>query len=319
MRLTEELEKIEKHPGPGTRKECSLFRLTKPTSMENAKKIFGVLWAEGENAICFGEDGSGKTILAVQIGCAIAAGAGFEGFENEAEAQPVALFDAELSDFQFNKRYPAGLPENFKRFTFAEDQQKALIGSSVEFVVSQIESAAVSINAKIIILDNLSALTSMLDLTKTADSIMLMGLLNDLKKKGYSTLIIDHTRKPGGGQGDFKPISKHDLQGSKMKTNLVDSAFGIAKSVQGENIRYIKGVKIRSFEVDFAKNAVATMILEGNPLRLEYAGRSVEWEHVNDRGSQMHKMSAEGKSQAEIAKQFEISQQAVSKALKNND
>jgi KaiC/GvpD/RAD55 family RecA-like ATPase len=300
-----------------TTKGCMLFRQTKPTTMERPKKIIGVMWAQGENAILFGEDGSGKTIFGVMAACAVAAGGSFQGFENELDAQPVALFDAELSDYQFNNRYPEGLHPNLTRFTFDEGQQKALIGATVEFVVTQIEAAANTIGAKILILDNLSALTSMLDLTKTADSIQLMGLLNDLKRKGFSTLIIDHTRKPMK-EGDFKPISKHDLQGSKMKSNLVDSAFGIGKSSQGENIRYIKAVKIRSFEMDFTKNCVATLELKAAPLRLEYTGRSCEWEHVNDRNSEMQRMSSAGKTQVEIAKTFNISQQAVSKAL-NND
>lgn len=294
----------------------SLFRLTKPTSMERPKKMFGPLWAQNENAILFGEDGSCKTILAVQVGRALATGIGIPGFEIEVAPQPVALFDAELSDYQFNNRYPDGLPEKLFRFTFAEDQQKALIGASVEYVVSQIEAAAMSCNAKILILDNLSALTSMLDLTKTADSIQLMGLLNELKNKGYSVLIIDHTRKPMK-EGEFKMIFKHDLQGSKMKSNLVDSVFSIGKSCQGENIRYIKGLKIRSYEMAYTKNAVATMHLRTEPLRLDFIGIDAEWQHVNDRNSEMMKMSNSGKTQAEIAKEYGISQQAVSKVLKD--
>ncbi len=294
----------------------SLFRRTKQTLMERPKQIFGPAWAQGENAIFFGEDGSCKTIGAVQIACAIATGTSIPGFPNEIPAQAVAIFDAELSDYQFNNRYPAGLPDQVYRFTFDEGQQKILIGATAEFVVDQIEAAANSVQAKIIILDNLSALASMLDLTKTSDSIQLMGLLNDLKKKGFSTLIIDHTRKPMK-EGDFKTISKHDLQGSKMKSNLVDSVFSIGKSCQGENIRYIKCLKIRSYEMAYTRNAVATMRLITDPLRLEFLGTNAEWEHINDRNSEMMKMSSQGRTQAEIAREFGISQQAVSKTLKS--
>jgi KaiC/GvpD/RAD55 family RecA-like ATPase len=308
--VRKEFESLEGSPTTST-----LFRPTKPTAMERPKQLFGSAWALKENAIFFGEDGSCKTIVAVQIGCCLSTGTSTPGFLNEVPAQVVALFDAELSDYQFNNRYPHGLPEKLHRFTFDEGQQKMLIGASVEFVVEQIEATANSVGAKIIILDNLSALTSMLDLTKTSDSIQLMGLLNDLKKKGFSTLIIDHTRKPMK-EGDFKAISKHDLQGSKMKSNLVDSVFSIGKSCQGENIRYIKCLKIRSYEMTYTRNAVATMELKSNPLRLEFLGINAEWEHVNDRNSEMVKMSSQGKTQAEIAKEFGISQQAVSKNLK---
>jgi hypothetical protein len=295
----------------------TLFRLTKPTSMERPKQLAGPVWAQGELAFLFAEDGVGKSILAVQIGCAIVTGKSIPGFACQVPAQPVALIDAELSDYQFNTRYPVSLPENFKRFTFNEDQQAALVKADVHFVVNQIEAAANSCNSKVIILDNLSALTSMIDLTKTSDSIHLMGLLNELKKKSFSVLVIDHSRKPMK-DNEFKPISKNDLQGSKMKSNLADSVFSIGKSAQGENVRYIKALKIRSYEMTYTKKAVATMELRPDPLRLDFVGINAEWEHVNDRDSQMQKMASEGKTQTEIAKQFQISQPAVSKIL-NSD
>lgn len=295
---------------------CILFRQTNPTSMERPKKMFGTLWAQGENAMLFGEDGSCKTILGTQVGCNLATGQSTGPFQNEVPPQPVAFFDFELSDYQFNTRWPSGLPPLFKRFTFAEEQQAAIINADIEFVVNQIVMAADSINSKIIIMDNLSAVTSMLDLTKTSDSIQFMGLTNELKRKGYSTLIVDHTRKPLK-EGEFKTIYKSDLQGSKMKSNLVDSVFAVGKSALGENFRYIKALKIRSFEMAYGKNEVATMLLRTDPLRLDFNGLDPEWKHVNDRSSQMMKLHSEGRTQAEIAKEFNISQQAVSKFLKN--
>jgi len=200
-------QKIKPHTG------CNLFRLTKPTSMERPKKIAGSLWAQGELCFLFAEDGACKSIFAKQLGDAIATGISIPGFQTEIQAQPVTLFDTELSDYQFNNRYPEGLPTNLKRYTFDEESQAMLINADVSFVVGQIELAAESQGSKIIILDNLSALTSMLDLTKTSDSIQIMGLLNDLKRKGFSIMVIDHTRKPMH-EGEFKTISKHDLQGS---------------------------------------------------------------------------------------------------------
>jgi len=293
-----------------------LFRLTKPTNMERPKKLLGSLWAENEMAMLFAEDGTGKSIGAVQILSAISTGNSIPGFPCEVEASTVAYFDVELSDYQFNNRYPQGLPERFKRVTFAEDQQSALVKADLQFVVNQIEETANELGAKIIALDNLAALTSMIDATKTTDAIQLMGLLNDLKKRGFSILIIDHCRKPQK-ESEFKTISKHDLQGSKMKTNLVDSVFSIGKSSMGENYRYIKALKIRSYEMAFTKEAVATMILKTDPLRLEYVGQDAEWDHVNDRSSQVNKMSNAGKSQSDIAREFGVSQQFVSKILKN--
>jgi hypothetical protein len=141
-----------------------------------------------------------------------------------------------------------------------------------------------------------------------------MGLLNELKKKGYSILIVDHSRKPMK-EGDFKSMSKNDLQGSKMKTNLVDNTIGIAKSCLSESLRYIIGLKIRSLKNKFPRGRVATMEIKEGPLRLEYIGVNAEYEHVNDKRSQASKMAADGKTQAEIAATFKVSQQYVSKVL----
>lgn len=297
--------------------DSNLFRLSqKLIIMQQPKKIFAQLWAEGEVAFLFAEDGAGKSILGVQIACAIATGQQIPGFPCEVPAQPVGIMDVELSDFQFYNRYPGVLPDNFYRFAFNEDQQSALVKADLQFVVDQIEKASNTVNAKILILDNLAALTSMIDATKTSEAIQLMGLLNELKKKGFSILIVDHCRKPMK-EAEFKTVSKHDLQGSKMKTNLVDSVFSIGKSCQGENYRYIKALKIRSYEMAFTKSAVATMYLKPDPLRLDFLGLDPEWTHVNDRNSQAGKMSSEGKTQAEIARELNITQQAVSKILNN--
>ena len=298
--------------------KIKLFRLTKPTSMEKPKQIIDCLWIEGENAILFGQDESGKSIFCVQVGCAIASGNPIPGFTKDVPPQPVAYFDTELSDRQFNDRFPGQLPKNFYRLTFDEDQQRALIGANVEFVVDQLEQAANDLKAKIIIIDNLSSLCSMLDLVKTRDAIQLMGELNALKKKGFSILIVDHSRKPMK-EGDFKSISKNDLQGSKMKSNLTDNVIGIAKSCQCENMRYIIGLKVRSMQNRFTRSKVATLEILTAPLRLEYLGVNAEFEHVNDNKGAAHKMAAEGKTQAEIARELAVSQQYISKALKEDE
>jgi hypothetical protein len=317
MSLRDELMKVRNKPATDHKAPGKLFRLTQSTSMERPKKIFGSCWAQNENAFLFAEDGAGKSILSTQIAIAVSTATSIDGFPNELPAQPVTIFDVELSDYQFNSRYPEKLPENFKRLTFSEDQQAILAKADVDYVISQVEAAANEFNSKIIILDNLSALMSMADLTKTTDSIQLMGQLNDLKKKGFSVLIIDHCRKPMHSHSDYKTISKHDLQGSKMKTNLVDSVFSIGKSCLGDNYRYIKALKIRSYQMEYTSKEVATMELKTGPLRLEYVGRNFEWDHVNDKTAQAKKMTQEGKTQKEIATDLGITQQAVSKIISN--
>jgi len=102
-----------------------------------------------------------------------------------------------------------------------------------------------------------------------------------------------------------------------MKSNLADSVFSLGKSCQGENIRYVKALKIRSYEMSFTKNSVATMELKTSPLRLDFLSIDSEWQHVNDRNAEIIKGASTGLSQKEIADKLGISQQAVSKKLRN--
>jgi hypothetical protein len=296
----------------------NLFRVAEMGAVQVPKKIFGSLWSEGENAFLFAEDGAGKSILATQIASSIATGVPIPGFVSEVEAQNVMLLDTELSPIQFNNRYPTGLPDNLRRVTFDDGRQSKLGRATIGYVVGEIERFACDLNASKIILDNLASLTSMIDCTRTNDSIELMGLLNDLKKKGFSILIIDHCRKPLK-ESEFKAISKHDLQGSKMKTNLVDSVFSIGMSSMGKDYRYLKSLKTRSFEMEFARDSVATLRLRTDPLRFEFSGLDPEWDHVNDKTSKMLKMQQDGRSQAEIANCFNVTQQYVSKKLRASD
>lgn len=94
------------------------------------------------------------------------------------------------------------------------------------------------------------------------------------------------------------------------------SVFALGKSCQGDTIRYIKGLKIRSYEMSFTKNSVATMRLLIDPLRLELVRLEPEWQHVNDSNAAVLKFSSSGLNQKEIAEKLGISQQAVSKKLR---
>src|SRR5258706_10800881 len=112
------LKHLIAEPRPSPKTKLRLFRPTNPSLMTLPKQLFGPLWASGEMAFLFGDDGAGKSILAVWIAWSIATGKPMTGFDLEVEAQPVCLIDSELSDYQFNARYLDGVPPNLYRFTF---------------------------------------------------------------------------------------------------------------------------------------------------------------------------------------------------------
>ena len=70
-----------------------------PTRIKEPGQLFGNFWREGEVAILFGESGTGKSILAVQIAESIARGL------NGKSAQAVLYFDFKSTLAQFLERY----------------------------------------------------------------------------------------------------------------------------------------------------------------------------------------------------------------------
>lgn len=80
-------------------------------------------------------------------------------------------------------------------------------------------------------------------LKKKKDALPLMKELKFLKNKYHlSLLILSHTPK----RDLSKPITRNDLQGSKMLINLCDSSFSIGERSTDKGIRYIKMIKARN-------------------------------------------------------------------------
>ena len=98
--------------------------------------------------------------------------------------------------------------------------------------------------ARIIILDNITALA----LKTTADADVSIGIMKGLKRlqveRGISSLVLAHTPKLPPGAA----LTLNHLAGSKHLSNFADSVFFIGRSVQGARTRYVKQVKNRTDE-----------------------------------------------------------------------
>ena len=211
----------------------------------NPKKLFGTFWFEYEVCILFADTNVGKSILAMQISNSISKGEKIEGFELEIESQKVLYFDFELSDKQFQIRYTND--EN-QTFDFDENLIRVEINSDSIFeenipfedtLVNSIITLIENTNAKILIIDNLTYLSS--ENEKAKDALPLMKKLKQIKNKyGLSLLILAHTPKRDASKG----ITKNDLSGSKMLMNFCDSSFAIGESFQKNGLRYLKQIKV---------------------------------------------------------------------------
>ena len=127
------------------------------------------------------------------------------------------------------------------------------------------------------IIDNITYLKN--ETEKAKDALPLMKHLKALKNKyGLSILALAHTPK----RDLSKPITRNDLQGSKMLINFCDSSFSIGESSLDKSTRYLKQIKQRNTEqiYDAENVCVCQIIKPNNFLQFEFLNFGTEREHL---------------------------------------
>jgi hypothetical protein len=332
--IKDEMEKLLKQ-GNEAKESKGLFTVkTANRWIEQAKTrptpqmLFGEFWFEGELCILFADTNLGKSILAVQIGNSISKGEQIPGFKLEAPKQPILYFDFELSDKQFENRYSIKFEQHYdfdSNFIRVEINPDATIPESQSFedyLNHSLERSITETGAKVLIIDNLTYLKN--ETERAKDALPLMKHLKALKNKyGLSILALAHTPK----RDLSKPITRNDLQGSKMLINFCDSSFSIGESHSDKNLRYLKQIKQRNTEQIYdAENVCVCQIDKpDNFLLFEFVNYGKEWEHLKqhtekDKESQNEKVSElkqQGRSLREIGAELGISHMKVSRILKD--
>lgn len=289
------------------------------------RMLFSELWHEEELAILFADTNVGKSILAVQIGDSISRGLPIHFFRLEAAAQKVIYFDFELSEKQFEARYSEDFQNHFRfhdNFLRSEiNSDSAREGNIEEYIHDAIEQALIEHSSKILIIDNITYLRN--ETEKAKDALPLMKSLKKLKKKhGLSILCLAHTPK----RDMSKPITRNDLQGSKMLINFCDSAFALGESHKDKGIRYIKQIKARNTDIIYDSENVILCLLskESNFLEFKFLDYGDESDHLRifsdtekaQRKLEARQLKATGLSNVEIGKRFGVSEAAIRKWLK---
>lgn len=291
-------------------------------------KLFGQLWFEGEVEIMFADTNLGKSILAVQIADAISSGKRALEMEMNAKPQMVLYCDFELSDKQFENRYRG---DDGSHYSFSPDLMHVEINPDVvdypdgcdfeDYVKLSLEQIVLERGAKVIIIDNLTYLSR--ETEKAKDALPLMKWLKSFARKyGLSILVLAHTPK----RNLSNPITRNDLQGSKMLINFCDGCFAIGESTKDKSIRYIKEIKQRNEPIRYdAENVIVCEIIKpDNFLHFSFLEWGCESEHLrqmtatdrDDLIEQVKELSSQGKSQREISKQLGIGLGSVNKYLK---
>jgi len=290
--------------------------------------LFGEFWFEGELCILFADTNLGKSILAVQIGNSISRGERIGGWRLETPRQPILYFDFELSDKQFENRYSAKFEDhydfndNFIRVEINPDAAIPEAQGFEDYLNLSLERSITETGAKVLIIDNLTYLKN--ETEKAKDALPLMKHLKALKNKhGLSILALAHTPK----RDLSKPITRNDLQGSKMLINFCDSSFSIGESHSDKSLRYLKQIKQRNTEQIYdAENVCVCQIDKPhNFLLFEFVNYGKEWDHLKQHtekdktklNEQVSELSRQGRSLREIGAELGISHMKVSRILKD--
>lgn len=289
------------------------------------RRLLSELWHEGELCILFADTNTGKSILAVQIADSISRGVAIPGLTLEAEAQPVVYMDFELFDKQFQARYSVNYEQEYafdSRFYRVEvnpDQDVPAADLTMEeYLNDSLDRLIRKTGTKVLVVDNLTYLKN--ETERAKDVLPLMKHLKEMKSKyGLSILALAHTPK----RDMSKPMTRNDLQGSKMLINFCDSSFCIGESTQDKSLRYLKQIKARNTEIVYdTKNVMICRVEKPhNFLQFTHTGYSDEQEHLkqnDDRNrddliAEVKEMHSDGMSQNEIARQLHISPSTVNK------
>lgn len=296
------------------------------------QRLFDDFWFENELCILFADTGQGKSVLAVQIGEAIASGKEIRPFAMTAGKRNVLYFDFELSDKQFENRYSkevVGLNgSTIEHYKFSENFFRAEIDpngdipnsfrSFEDYLNFSLATSVIEHNAEVLIVDNITYLRN--ETERAKDALPLMKFLKSLKQKfNLSILALAHTPK----RDLTKPINKNDLQGSKMLINFCDSSFAIGESVKDKHLRYLKQIKVRNvaFNYDADNVCVCQLHKPDDFLHFEFLQYGRESDHLKsysdedkkDLIRQVKDLYAEGHTMQELAERLGVSKMTISR------
>ncbi|WP_242118539.1 AAA family ATPase [Aestuariivivens sediminicola] len=213
--------------------------------IELPKKVIGDLIYLNELTVLFAYSGRGKSIIAFQIAHCVATGSNLDlgnniSLVNECNPMNVIYFDYEMKEVQVKDRLGSKeLPDNLYRSSLNRGENE---GENPKEIFERIKCEAERVNAKFIVIDNMSKISS-IDLTKGNEVKSFLEPLHQLSLyDGYTILLIGHTTLSADA---FIPLEKKHLFGSSYIGNYMDAMVGIGMTNSDEKQYYIKQLKTR--------------------------------------------------------------------------
>jgi hypothetical protein len=220
--------------------------------------VFDEFWREGELALMFGEAGSGKSLLAMQLADMLAAGGDIPWFRMECPAGKTLYVDLSMSDRQFASRHSYRGKKGEDR---AWHVSKRLYcdrpddeGDLLEWLERQIAAEKL----KYVIIDDLGSIMRTCDGTRETMAVM-RGLRRICGRFGVSILAIMQSEAPKGNAG----VSERDLGRQRVLCRLADSVFAIGHHRSRAGYVSLTQMRSRSSSLKWtANNAIPAKIIE---------------------------------------------------------
>ena len=292
------------------------------TKVSEPKRLFGNLIEQGKLVILFGDSGTNKSTLMVQLCDGISKGIMQLGME--CSKGKVILLDGEIDTKEFSKRY---LNHKFHRdFLRIEIDFAKMLESNLpldKLVFESLRSIVEKHHPDLLVIDNLTYIVSG-SKEQSKDIIdLLRSVFYFTKKFNTAVVLIGHVPKLEA----HRPLLKEHLSGSKVLSDLADTVIGISSSIKHKNIRYIKELKNRGHEIFLDKDnvLVCETTIENGYLQLKNIGFSSEKEHLIDNKTEdltyekIMVLKQDGLSNVKIAKQFGVNDKTIGNIIKRNN
>lgn len=201
--------------------------------------LFGRYWLMGETSLLFGPPGIGKSVLAVQVGDALARGRPIEGFKGPTRRFKVLYADLSQSDVHFQTRYSRFTDDGFylRSFRFAERFYRGR-PTADEGLFEWLRERVAADDFEAVIVDDLTAFRRTQD--GAHEAAKLMGKICGLREEfGISVLVLAVSEPPPRD----RVISEVQLRRSRVLCGLADSVFALGPCPQ--NIDLTQLIHIR--------------------------------------------------------------------------
>ena len=183
----------------------------------------------------FGPSGVGKSILAVQIGEALARGRNLEGFRMPTGRRRVLYVDLVLRDEQFQARYSYRPPQMWplERYRFAERLYRDR-PRSADDLCDWLRATVRENRFEVVIIDDLSALSRTADGTR--ETLALMRELRRVRDELNISILVLTDSAEAGRSG---LVRETDLKRSRVLCRAADSVFAIGRHPRSASDCYL--------------------------------------------------------------------------------